>query len=141
LLRAELDTADARDQTRSGYESFLKLNPVLLQICNDWQMRSLADTQILNDHTDTEYDARVLTRLMKVDEAVLEICADLASHLLRFGVYGSRFTSALDRVFAGDASFVSENLDSYHTVWFQLHEDLLASLGISRGDERGSATG
>jgi hypothetical protein len=25
--------------------------------------------------------------------------------------------------------------DSYHTVWWQLHEDLLAALGIDRRDD------
>jgi hypothetical protein len=24
-------------------------------------------------------------------------------------------------------------MDSYHTVWFELHEDLLATLGLERG--------
>ncbi|CAN5866644.1 hypothetical protein BH23ACT4_BH23ACT4_11090 [soil metagenome] len=36
---------------------------------------------------------------------------------------------------------MSENFDSYHTVWFQLHEDLLRTLGISRDDERGRTSG
>ena len=26
-------------------------------------------------------------------------------------------------------------IDSYHTVWFELHEDLLATLGIERSSE------
>jgi hypothetical protein len=26
-------------------------------------------------------------------------------------------------------------IDSYHTVWFQLHEDLLNTLGIDRSTE------
>ena len=26
-------------------------------------------------------------------------------------------------------------IDSYHSVWFELHEDLLATLGIERGSE------
>ena len=26
-------------------------------------------------------------------------------------------------------------IDSYHTVWFELHEDLLATLGLERGHE------
>jgi hypothetical protein len=27
-------------------------------------------------------------------------------------------------------------IDSYHTVWFELHEDLLATLGRQRSQER-----
>jgi hypothetical protein len=26
-------------------------------------------------------------------------------------------------------------IDSYHTVWFELHEDLLSTLGIERASE------
>jgi hypothetical protein len=26
-------------------------------------------------------------------------------------------------------------IPSYHTIWFELHEDLLATLGIERGSE------
>jgi hypothetical protein len=28
--------------------------------------------------------------------------------------------------------YVSDSTESYHAVWFQLHEDLLATLGIPR---------
>jgi hypothetical protein len=28
---------------------------------------------------------------------------------------------------------------SFHTVWFELHEDLLATLGLERSDERDEA--
>jgi hypothetical protein len=34
---------------------------------------------------------------------------------------------------AGDAAyFAAPMIASYHTVWFELHEDLLATLGIAR---------
>ena len=31
--------------------------------------------------------------------------------------------------------FTKPTIDSYHTVWFELHENLLATLGIERGKE------
>jgi hypothetical protein len=31
--------------------------------------------------------------------------------------------------------FTSPLVDSYHTVWFELHEDLLATLGLERAEE------
>ena len=37
----------------------------------------------------------------------------------------------------GDTRFVaSPRVDSYHSVWFELHEDLLATLGFERTGER-----
>ena len=37
---------------------------------------------------------------------------------------------------AGDGDwFTKPTIDSYHTVWFELHENLLSTLGIERGHE------
>lgn len=33
---------------------------------------------------------------------------------------------------AGDPAAVTESTESYHAVWFQLHEDLLVTLGRPR---------
>lgn len=118
------------------YQRFLVLNPPLLQIGTDWQIRQVGNTQVLNDHKDGEYDAGVLDRLMRVDGSVQPILADLTDRLPRFGSYPVRLTDALERVMGGYHGFVSDSFDSYHTVWFQLHEDLLTSLGISREEER-----
>src|SRR5207245_10907769 len=75
-------------------------------------------------------------RPMIVHEAVLPIADDLAASLPRFARYGPRLTNAVDRVRAGEVDwFTKPVLDSYHTVWFELHEDLLATLGIERGEE------
>ena len=73
---------------------------------------------------------------MRIDDSAQRICGELANRLSRFGVYGFRLSSALERVLAGDSAFVTDSLESYHTVWFQLHEDLLVTLGISRDEER-----
>lgn len=118
LVRHELDIVGVRDHVRSSYESFLGLNPTLLQTCGDWQMRELGDTHAVNDHTDPDYDAKVLSRLMRIDDAAQRICFDLASRLMRFGVYGDRLTTALERALGGETAYVTDCLDSYHTVWF-----------------------
>jgi hypothetical protein len=138
-LEVELVSAGARDIVRSSYEQFLKLNPTLLDVSTNWQMVRVGDGHIVNDHRDPDYDAKVLDRLIKLDESARRICADLSASLTRFGPYGPRLSSALDRALAGDHAYVTDNLESYHNVWFQLHEDLLVTLGISREDERGSA--
>lgn len=135
LVGVELDLTDSRANVRRCYESFLGFNPKLLQVCTDWQMRTLGQSHILNDHLDPDYDAKVLTRLMRIDDASQQICADLAGRLARFGVYGPRLSRALERVLAGEHAYVADTFESYHTVWFQLHEDLLVTLGISRDDE------
>jgi hypothetical protein len=91
---------------------------------------------VLNDHTDADHDAAVIDRLADIDEVVQEISAGLAALLDRFDGYGRRFGEALARVRAGDHKwFTRPMIESYHTVWFELHEDLLATLGIQRAGE------
>lgn len=132
LIAAELEASGARPVVEDGYRRFLGFNNELLTVCTDWQLRNNA----LNDHADRDYDAAVIARLRAVDDKVQPVCADLGGALDRFGDYGPRFTAALDRVEAGERDwFAKPMIDSYHTVWFELHEDLLATLGIERSKE------
>jgi hypothetical protein len=136
---AELDEAGVRPAVEDGYRQFRALNPSLLQVCTDWQLRS--DTgdpaqAAANDHQDSAYDAAVIARLADIDDAVQPICRQLAGALDRFAGYAERFGRALARVRDGENDwFTRPTIDSYHTVWFELHENLLATLGIERGKE------
>ena len=72
-------------------------------------------------------------------DQVQPIVAELAAVLARFASYGPRFATALERVEAGELDwFTKPTIDSFHTVWFELHENLLATLGIERGTEDAS---
>lgn len=140
-LSRELDGRGAREQVGDLYRQFLILNPELLQICSDWQMRRIGSSPTLNDHTDVDYDSRVLSRLFRLDGEAQVLCSGLADALERFGPYRVRLSSALDHVIAGNHAFLADGLESYHTIWFQLHEDLLTTLGISRDEERAAGGG
>ena len=95
-------------------------------------MRPAGGVPAPNDHTDTAYDARVLDRLTDLDRRAGAVCADLAAAAPRFGRYRDRLSDALARARAGAGEYVTDSMDSYHIVWFQLHEDLLNTLGIPR---------
>ena len=47
ILRAELEAAGALDHVTACYETFFELNPVLLTVVTDWQMRSIGGTPIV----------------------------------------------------------------------------------------------
>ena len=67
------------------------------------------------------------------------ICAALKDNLERFATYGDRFTYALKLVLDGEVDwFTKPMIESYHTVWFELHENLLSTLGIDRASESSS---
>jgi hypothetical protein len=128
----ELETAGTRTVVADAYDGFLVLNPELLDLCTAWQLRSVDGVPTPNDHTHPAYDARVLDRLADLDQRAAVTCAELSATMLRFRRYRVRLTDALGRARSGALDYVADNVESYHTVWFQLHEDLLATLGIPR---------
>jgi hypothetical protein len=78
----------------------------------------------------------VISELDELDDAVQPICSDLAAALSRFGYYNGRFAVARLRVHDGEHDWFTKPLiDSYHAVWFELHENLLATLNIERTSE------
>jgi hypothetical protein len=136
LLSEELDAHGVRDGVHAAYRRFLGHNGTLLEVCTAWQLRDVAGQSTVNDHTDRAYDAGVIEQLADVHGHVAPICDELAGCLRRFSLYGSRLTAALERVRGGDIDwFTKPMIASYHTVWFELHEDLLATLGIERSQE------
>ncbi|GAA1722689.1 transcriptional regulator [Nonomuraea bangladeshensis] len=133
-LAAELADAGGADEVRDVYRAFLPLNALLLQACTDWQLRPTAgDRLAVNDHRDADWDAGVLHELACVSRALTPLADRLGSVLTRFRGYDARFAAALARARAGDNAWVDRtDVDSCHRVWFQLHEDLIATLGLHR---------
>jgi hypothetical protein len=128
------EVAACRDAIASGYQRFLVHNQPFLVVCTDWQLRG--GPQSLNDHTDAAYDAGVIARLGAIDADLQPVLADLTAAMGRFGGYAERLREALKRVESGEHEwFTGAMIESYHTVWFELHEDLLATLGIERSKE------
>jgi len=131
-IAGELERAGTRAVVAEAYDGFLALNPELLDLCAAWQIRSVDGVASANDHADPAYDARVLDRLTDLDWRVEVACGGLFAAMLRFWRYRARLGDALARARSGALEYVTESTASYHAVWFQLHEDLLATLGIPR---------
>jgi len=132
LVMAERAAVD-QDALRAAYNEFDAVNHALKEVITAWQMRD-ADTP--NDHTDADYDAAVLTRLHQVDALFGPVLDRVLTSVARLSPYRPRFANALARVDAGDTTFVARPItDSYHTVWFEFHEELIGLLGLSRAEE------
>ncbi|ACZ87923.1 hypothetical protein [Streptosporangium roseum] len=136
-LAAELARVGGAGEVRDIYREFLPLNALLLRACTDWQLRPTAgDRLAVNDHSDPAWDAGVLRELGGIDRALTPLADRLGSVLTRFRGYGTRFTTALTRARAGEGAWVDRtDVDSCHRVWFELHEDLIATLGLDRHAE------
>jgi hypothetical protein len=125
--------SEAETAAKRAYDQFLPLNVELLQVSTDWQLRA---GNVPNDHTDQHYDWSVIDRLGELDERAGPIVRRLGRTVERFAPYRPRLRDCLQRVKGGEHEwFLSPRCDSYHTVWMQLHEDLLLALGIDRAEE------
>lgn len=136
LLRSELDAAGTRSELEACYQGFLPLNGELLSVCTDWQTVVVDGTHVPNDHTDAERDAAVLARLEALHRAALPVLDAMADALARFGDYRPRLDRARCHVAEGRTEWIAKpTVDSYHGVWFELHEHLLVTLGRERSTE------
>jgi hypothetical protein len=136
LVAAELAAAGCEAEVEATYQEFLTLNPMLLTTASAWQLRQVDGQAVVNDHSDAAHDSRVLGDLRALHERALPPVDRLGELLARFSRYGGRLTAAVERVEAGDLEWFTKPLiDSYHTVWFELHEDLLSTLGKERASE------
>ena len=64
------------------------------------------------------------------------ITIDPAAQLPRLHRYAQRLADALANVQAGQSGYISSPiLDSYHTIWFELHEELITAAGRIRAVE------
>jgi hypothetical protein len=71
-----------------------------------------------------------------VHESALPILASASVHLQRLDAYSAKLATALDKIHAGDTTWFTRPLvDSYHTVWFELHEELIDAAGLTREAE------
>jgi hypothetical protein len=135
-LAAELDAVGCRPIVERAYERFLESNVPFLECCTRWQLREIDGAFDTNDHADGAYDESILADLDGLDDEVQAVCAELASVLARFAYYNGRFAVARLRIRDGEHDwFTKPMVDSYHAVWFELHENLLATLNIERRSE------
>jgi hypothetical protein len=131
LLATERQHVD-KAALAAAYADFRAVNPEFKALVTDWQLRNGQP----NTHEDTGYDAAVLARLDNVHHRVAPIVATAAAQLPRLSRYSTRLQAALDKVHAGETAWVSRPLiDSYHTVWFELHEELILAIGLTRESE------
>ena len=136
LVTSELESSGFREEINSNYQGFLSSNQRFLSLCTDWQLRTVNGEQEINDHSDTAYDEEVIARLVDINSEIQPVCESLADSLNRFEGYSRRFSEALHKVQNNEPEwFTKPMIDSYHTIWFELHENLLVTLGIERTKE------
>ncbi|OLT15420.1 hypothetical protein BJF78_01505 [Pseudonocardia sp. CNS-139] len=114
-------------------DRFETVNAQFLTTMSAWQQVDVGGRKVANDHSDSAYDDKVISRLDKLVARLGPLLDALADHDPRFGIYPRRFAAAVDGVDEGRHELVSSpTADSIHNIWFEFHEDLLRTLGRER---------
>lgn len=108
------------------YDRFLAVNVPIKAECSRWQTldRNAESAFLVSEELRVLFDrvAPMLTRAGK--------------ELPQFHNYRERLQKALDLVRDGNQDYLTApDKDSFHTVWFECHEDYLLTLGRSREEE------
>ena len=129
----DFDALRADDAFVAAYEDFERINVQLKALITDWQTISVGGERIANDHSSKAHDQAVIDRLGDLHERADRILTRLETGHPRLAFYRTRLLSALERAEDGAVEWVSDaKIESYHTLWFELHEDLLRMMGRQR---------
>jgi hypothetical protein len=114
------DSTPEHERVARAYDRFLPLNGAVTRVCSDWQ---------------TDRGWKTVERLGALDDKTGPVLRSLGEHVPRYAAYRGLLRHARTQVEEGAHEwFVSPAIDSYHTVWMQLHEDLLLGLGLRRSE-------
>ena len=122
----------------AALDAFVALDQRMKDIVTAWQLLPAAEgaEPAINDHSDPDYDRSVLDRLANLHADAVAWLQPLEAPCPRLASYRPRLARALERAVAGDQKYVaSPRVDSYHGVWFELHEDLIRLAGRTRSEE------
>ncbi|MGQ0620050.1 MAG: hypothetical protein ACT4QA_09060 [Panacagrimonas sp.] len=119
----------------AAYDRFEHINVQLKALITDWQTIEIAGRRLANDHRDKAHDSRIIDRLGEFHERAATVLAQLIAGVPRLTHYDRALLAALERAEGGDIEWVSDvRIESYHTLWFELHEDLLRIVGQTRSE-------
>jgi len=107
-----------------SYQGFLGVNAEVKALSARWQSESRDAARIA-----------LVDEVEALHERAIPALSASAQAVPRFGRYRDRLATALERLDEDPEYFVSPRVDSYHTVWFECHEDYLLTLGRTRAEE------
>jgi hypothetical protein len=129
---ARFAAARASADLGARVDTFEGHNTALLALLTDWQTVTVAGRAVPNDHADEAYDNRILDRLDDLHEQAAPLLLSMAE-LCWMERFVARLEAALERAGIGEHEYVSGmTVDSYHSVWHEMHESMLRGMGRSR---------
>ncbi|MEV4420132.1 hypothetical protein AB0L40_09185 [Patulibacter sp. NPDC049589] len=115
------------DVVRDAYAAFVAANPIVEDACVAWQLSSREVGT-----------AREISRMLRDGLAGASRPLDRAGVAVpHLAPYPDRLRAALTMSEHDRRFLTSPAVDSFHSVWFQLEEDLLVTLGLERPEDDG----
>ena len=140
-LKAEREAVDHAAAERL-YRDFMTLDARFKQLVTDWQIKTIDGQKVPNDHNDAAYDAGIRAQLAEFHQVSAALVPNIVALSSRLIPFAQRFARAAAAIAAGDGSMIASPLkDSYHTIWFELHEELIHLAGRDRATEEAKSGG
>jgi hypothetical protein len=117
-----------------AWAGFVALDTELKKVCSMWQVRQ-DSMGSLNTHDDPEYDFGVIERLREVHSRLRDLVRSVSGLEMELEDLTVELDNAMARISEGDFDyFTGVQLNSFHNLWFELHEDLLCTMGLDRSE-------
>ncbi len=120
VVDAEVAAAGARPVVAGALKAFEAPNQIALAGFSRFQLGHATAAELVEELSQL---------LVQITPDVLLLAT---AGLTRFEVHGPRLAHALEQSTGEERWLASPLVDSVHTCWFDLHEDLLTTLGESR---------
>ena len=130
LMLAETGQKEAITKQFEQFEN--SFNVRLKELVTDWQMKIVEGVPVLNDHSDSEYDSAILRQIFGLHENVVRTLEELANAIPMLKNYVGRLDFAIEKLREGELDYLTKSKDSYHNIWFELHESILKLWGRER---------
>ena len=127
-----LEESGRKDEVLEYCRKFEELNARFKELVTRWQMKEEDGTMVPNDHSDPEYDMAILEQLNVIHSETKKLLEKLSEILPIYKRYIPRFEKALKLLMDGNIEYMDLDRQSYHNIWFELHESLLKLSGMKR---------
>lgn len=117
-----------------AWAGFEALDTEFKKVCSMWQVRQ-DGMGSPNTHVNPEYDFGVLERLREVHGRLREFVRSVSGLEAELADLTVELDNAMARIAEGEFDyFTGVQLNSFHNLWFELHEDLLCTMGLERSE-------
>lgn len=127
-----LEESGRKEEILKYCQEFEEINKRFKELVTRWQMKEEDGVMVPNDHKDPDYDFKIIEELTRIHEETKNLINKISEIIPMYRRYISRFENALNQLMDGKLDYMDRARDSYHNIWFELHESLLKLSGMQR---------